>query len=243
MRYRPRHFARFFGALREGLMNASGTEPARNDEQADRIATTLVELERLKVAGLNQAEQMFQFDVLNAESRASREALRFLDVLLIALLAIQIIAALLLLGRPDPNAVAIFVLLGVGAVLVCWGLTVTSWPDDENPVDAVFVSELATDPANARAGAAVKAAGLAKRNDKRRTLKSRVFVIALLLTVADVAWVGATHAPQLATAPASAASPSPSPSPSPTASPAPTPSPARATPRPRPRGKARGGKR
>jgi hypothetical protein len=236
MRNRPWRIARLFGALGEALtmMFGSAPAPAPRDEPPDQTLASLEELERLRVARLNQAEQIFQFEVLNAESRSSLEALRFFDLMLTALLALQLVAALLLLGRPDPNAVGVFALLGVGVVVVCWGLGVTSWPET-SPVDSAFLSDLAVDPASARAAAAIKAAGLAKRNENRRTLKSQLFAVALLLTVADLGWVSATHVQQLATSPASAsASPSPTPSPSPTATPTarPTATPSRPTPRP-----------
>ena len=230
-----RRIARFVQGLGEALAAAAGPAPAQSVEpQPGPPRPTLDDLERLNVARLRQAEQIFEFEVLAVEARASIDALRAVDLLLAALLAAQLVSGMLLLGMPDPSAVALFAVLGLAVGLVCWSLAVTSWAETA-PLGGQFLTDLAADAAGARATAVVKAAGVVKRNERRRTLKLRLFALAVVLTVGDLGWVAATHVQQLATpipAPTAAPSPSPSPSPAPTVAPTPqpTPRPARRTP-------------
>jgi hypothetical protein len=200
----------------ESLANLIDGVPG--SKPVERNAASLEDLERLNVARLKQAEQIFEFEVLVVDAKASVDALRFFDLLLAALLAAQLVSGVLLLGRPDAPA-ATLVVLGVAVALVCWALAVTSWAETW-PINGTFLADLASDPAAARAAASIRAAGVAKRNEGRRQLKGRLFALAVALTVADFAWAGAAHV-WAAAPPAPIATAAPSPAPAARPSPAP----------------------
>jgi len=82
--------ARLLAGAVESLANLIDGTPA--SKPPDRNAASLEDLERLNVARLKQAEQIFEFEVLVVDAKASVDALRFFDLLLAALLAAQLVA-------------------------------------------------------------------------------------------------------------------------------------------------------
>ena len=222
-------------AVIEALRGPQPRTPVLREAPAPPATPTLADLERLNAARLAQAEQIFEFDVLETAATTSIENVRFFDVLLGALLAAQLVIVLLLSGRGDPYWPATLVVLGIAILLVCWGLALSRWAES-GPVSRAFLADLAVDPAGARAAAVARAAGIVARNDARRSTKGRLFALAVALTALDSVWAAAVHAQPVAPPPV-AATPSPAP-PAPTTAPTAAP-----TPRPtsRPNGRPRRG--
>jgi hypothetical protein len=200
-------------------------EPPRGP---DPNLAVLRDIERLSAARLRQAEQIFEFEAVTVAAKASVDALRFADILLGLLLAAQLVVGMVLLEGIIPAPQLSFAILGLGAILVCWGLALSRMAED-GPVAGTFLTDLAADPGSARATAVIRAAGIARRNDGRRVLKLWLFAFAVAVTVGDCAWAAYERLQSFAAVPAAQATPAatPAPTPRPTARPTPRPTPPR----------------
>jgi hypothetical protein len=216
---RVRGFFRGLGQAFSAVLDArSGADGAGGRTQPDPALATLADLERLSLARLNQAEQIFEFEVLSGAAKSSAEALRFVDLLLGVLLAAQLVIVLLTPIGADPNAFVQLAVAAVAAGLACWGLFLTAWTNS-SAVTREFLTDLAANPADARASATIQAAGIVKRNEERRNVKALIFAGAIALTLADCVWMSAARAQQAIAPPPVLASPSPAPTAAPTARP------------------------